>query len=106
MHILRLFFSLEQAIQKRANDLVSNLNSRALMPALFAKNVISSAEMEELRQDQTLTMHNSNRRLLQMLERRPLATFRRFLDSLKETNQYDIYTSLNGLEGILFYFIV
>ena len=81
-------------IQKNFEDLVSNLDSRSLLSVLFEKKVISLAEMEDMMQDRTLTMHNANIKLLNTMAEKSIDSFRVFLDGLKQTKQLDIYSAL------------
>ena len=66
-----------------------------MLNSLYEKNVITSKEMEELRQDRTLTMSAANSLLLDLMAEKSMPIFRKFLDTLKETLQHDIYSTIN-----------
>ena len=77
--------------------LVSYLDSKVLLTKLFEMNVITLEEMEELKQDSTMTMNTANPKLLQTMANKSMATFRLFLDALKDTKQNEIYSSLSDV---------
>ena len=81
----------DSVIQENFDSFVENMDCKRLLDILFADDVITSSELKELT---TLTMHNANRKLLNILSEMPITSFKLFLKALKKTNQLDIYSAL------------
>ena len=78
-------------IQEKYDYLVENIDSKRLLDILFANDVITSSQLEDLR---TLKMDNANRKLMNILCEIPITSFKWVLQALKKTNQLDIYSTL------------
>ena len=80
----------ECVIDENFESIVTNLNAKSLLTVLFAENVITSSELEEL---MSFTQRDANVRLLDILSQKPKSIFRQFLNALKRTRQNDIYSA-------------
>ena len=92
----------ESIIQENFYSLERSIDSKSLLNVLFADDVITSPQLMELT---TLTTHNANTKLLNILCEMPITSFKRFLNALKKTNQLDIYSALveSGFEDIILF---